>query len=584
MEKWVIKNRKADFEHIKEKFHICEATARCIVNRGYSTDEEIEGYLHPNVRQLYPPELLKDVNKACALLKDKIGEGKAIRIIGDYDVDGIVATYLLYSCLSVLGAKVDYRIPHRMLDGYGVNDSMVEEAISHGIDTIITCDNGIAAIKPVELAKNAGLTVIVTDHHNLVELEDGNVVLPNADAVINPKQSDCEYPFKGICGAMVAYKLMLALSKGFSTEQQERVEELFPFTAIATVCDVMDLVDENRIVVSCGLKSLSQTEHYGLRALMDITGIEPHKLSSFHLGFIIGPCLNASGRMDTALKGLELLLAESREKATILANEVVSLNNKRKDLTELGTQKAIELVLNSDLVRDKVLVVYLPDCHESLAGIIAGRLREKFYKPAIVLTDAETGLKGSARAIEDYDMFVELCKCRDLLVKFGGHKMAAGMSLEREHLNELRMRLNREANLTDEMLRQKVTIDAVLPLGMITEQLIEELKTLEPFGKENNKPLFAEKNLLICKMSIIGKNGNVLRLTLENRYRKKMEAVYFGDVSGFVHFIEEKYGVDEIDKLKLGRYSEAKITVAYYPVVNEYNGRKSLQIILQNYC
>lgn len=584
MEKWVLKNKKADFLHITNTFGISEVTARCLVNKGYVEDESIRQYLYPDLTKMHDPMLLKDVQKACELLKEKIIHKEKIRIIGDYDVDGIVATYVLYSSLVIFGANVDYKIPHRMLDGYGINKAMVETAIEDGINMIITCDNGIAAIEQTKIAKDAGLTVIITDHHNLVEGEQGEKILPPADAIINPKQEECKYPFSGICGAMVAYKLMQAFSKEYPVEVQQRIEELFPYTAIATVCDVMDLVDENRIAVSYGLRALRESSHFGLTALMEETKIDRYKLSAFHLGFIIGPCLNASGRMDTALKGLELLLASDKETAAALAREVKKLNDTRKELTEEGTKSAIDMVLQSELSQDKVLVVYLKGCHESLAGIIAGRLREKFYKPAIVLTDAVEGLKGSARSIEDYDMFAELNKCRDLLSKFGGHKMAAGLSLPEENLEAFRRMLNENTTLTDEMLVPKVSIDVSLPLGYVNEKLVEELKLLEPFGKENQKPLFAEKNLKVLRMNVVGKNRSGIKMTLENQYNKKMEAMYFGDVDGFMSYYTEKYGEAELEKLRIGRLSDIKITATYFPTINEYNGNRTMQIIIQNYC
>lgn len=637
MEKWVIKNRKADFQKLMEECGISEVLARCLVNRGLEDVEAIKEYLNPQIEGMHSPLLLKDIDKACNILEEKIREGKRIRIIGDYDVDGVVSTYVLYRALTHLGARVDYEIPDRIKDGYGMNIRMVDEAFADQVDTLLTCDNGIVAMEQIARAKEYGMTVIVTDHHNpmmadetksdmaaveanllpteaaiyaetAVTLEKANllnmeaastqatvwpaeanietpgIILPRADAIINPKQPDCSYPFEALCGATIAYKLVCALLEHFSIEGKEELEEeLLSYVAIATVCDVMDLVDENRIIVKHGLRLLKKTKNKGLLALMDAAGIDKEQLSSFHLGFVIGPCLNASGRLNTAKKGLELLLSETEEEAVRLATEVRDLNNLRKEMTASNVEKAIRMIEESDLKEDKVLVVYLPDCHESIAGIIAGRVREHFNKPALVLTDAQGCVKGSGRSIEHYNMVKELSGCKELFLKMGGHPMAAGVSLLAEQVEPLRRVLNEKTTLTEEMLVGKVAIDILLPLGYISEELVHELKQLEPFGKGNEKPLFAEKDLKIKSAFVIGKNASGIRLRVENGYGRQMEALYFGNVEDFFGYLSEAYGEDEVQKLKTGRGTKITISLTYFPKVNEYNGFKSVQLMIQNY-
>lgn len=619
MEKWVIKNRKADFQKLMEECGISEVLARCLVNKGLEDVEAIKAYLNPKIEGMHPPILLKDMEKACNLLENKIRDGKRIRIIGDYDVDGVVATYVLYRALTLLGAKVDYEIPDRIKDGYGMNIRMVDEAFAAQVDTLLTCDNGIVAMEQIARAKEYGMTVIVTDHHNpmladevkcdiataeaallnmesALTLEEATItpvkatlqtsgaILPEADAIINPKQPDCTYPFESLCGAAIAYKLVCALAEHFRTEGIEELEEeLLSYVAIATVCDVMDLMGENRIIVKHGLKLLKNTKNKGLLALMDVAGVDKEQLSSFHLGFVIGPCLNASGRLNTAKKGLELLLSETEEEAVRLATEVRDLNNLRKEMTANNVEKAIRMIEESDLKEDKVLVVYLPDCHESIAGIIAGRVRERFNKPALVLTDAQDCVKGSGRSIEHYNMVEELSRCKELFLKMGGHPMAAGVSLLPENVEPLRRVLNENTTLTDEMLVGKVSIDILLPLGYISEELVHELKQLEPFGKGNEKPVFAEKDLKIKSAFIIGKNSSGIRLRVENMYGRQMEALYFGNVEEFFGILTKTFGEDEVQKLKTGRGTKITISVTYFPRINEYKGFKSVQLMIQNY-
>lgn len=584
MENWVIKNKKADFHQLMQQCGISEVLARCLVNKGYTDSEKITAFLNPKKENLYDPFLMKDMRKACDILTEKIHNHKCIRIIGDYDVDGVVATYVLYQTLTKLDAAVDYDIPDRIKDGYGINAAMVGAAIEDEVDTILTCDNGIAAIEQIAYAKDNGMTVIVTDHHDLVHNEDSGYLLPLADAIINPKQPDCTYPYPGLCGAAIAFKLSMALMTYFDVADKEAfLDELITYVAIATVCDVMDLVDENRIIVKSGLNLIKNTENKGLLALMDACGIDKEQLSAFHLGFVIGPCLNASGRLDTAKKGMDLLLACTKEEAVELAGEVRMLNDVRKEMTAEYTEKAIKMINESDMMKDKVLVVYLPDCHESIAGIIAGRVRERFNRPTIILTDAKECVKGSGRSIEQYNMVEELSKCRDLFLKMGGHPMAAGLSLLPENIDILRRALNENTNLTEEMLIPKVSIDVHLPLGYINESLIQELQRLEPFGKGNEKPVFAEKDLRIKSAFVMGKNACGLRFRLENQYGKEMEAIYFGDVNEFFSYICNTYGREEEERLKTGRGVNFKLTITYYPRINEYNGFRNLQLIIQNY-
>ncbi len=584
MENWVIKNKKADFDLIMKECGVSEVIARCLVNKGFDTSEKMHAFLRPQKDKLYDPFLMKDLDKACEILKNKIDSGKKIRIIGDYDVDGVISTYILYRTFQKVGAMVDYEIPDRIKDGYGLNIKMVEAAYDMQVDTLVTCDNGIAALEQVEFAKQNNMTVIVTDHHSLVQTEEGEIQLPKADAVLNPKRTDCSYPFKGLCGAAVAYKLCVALLSSYpSLDNEQLIEELLSFVAIATICDVMELVDENRILVKFGLERLKETENLGLLALMEASNIEKEQLNTFHLGFVLGPCLNASGRLDTAKKGMELLLSSTKTEATRLAMEVRGLNDLRKSMTAENVEKAIRQIEGSDQKDDKVLVVKLEDCHESIAGIIAGRIRERFNRPAIVLTEAENCVKGSGRSIEQYNMVEELQKCREHFLKMGGHPMAAGLSMLSENVELLRERLNRNTNLTDEMLIPKVTIDIHLPFGYVTEDLVEELKLLEPFGKGNEKPLFAEKNLRIKSAFVVGKNSSGIKLRLENQYGREMEAMYFGDVNEFFHYIKETYGEEEVGKLKTGRGTNISLSITYFPKINEYNGFRSVQLMIQNY-
>ncbi|NLO09642.1 MAG: single-stranded-DNA-specific exonuclease RecJ [Clostridiales bacterium] len=584
MENWVIKNIKADFKQIIEKCNVSEVLARCLVNRGLDDPDQINAFLHPSLDKLYDPFLLKDMEKACNLLVDKIRTGKSIRIIGDYDVDGVMSTYILYCTLKMIGADVDYDIPDRINDGYGINIRMVEDAREDNIDTLLTCDNGIVALDEIKKAKEYGMTVIVTDHHNLHETDGKTVVLPEADAIINPKQPNCIYPFSELCGGAIAYKLAIALLSRYEISGRTSYEEeLITYAAIATVCDVMELIDENRIIVKHGLSLLKNSQNTGLVALMDLCQIDRERLSSFHLGFIIGPCLNASGRLDSAKRGIKLLLSETKSEALELATELRSLNEERKNMTAEYTEKAVKVIEEGDMLKDKVLVIYLSDCHESITGIIAGRIREKYNRPTIILTDSLDYVKGSGRSIDNYNMIEELNKHRELMLKVGGHPMAAGLSIWPDRIESLRNALNENPPITEEMLKPKVTIDILLPLGYLSEDLVNELKLLEPFGRGNEKPLFVERDLAIKSILVIGRNSNGIKLRVKNSYGREMDALYFGDVEGFFAYISDTYGDEEAERLKTGRGTNLKLTATYYPNINEYNGYKNLQLMIQNY-
>ena len=561
--------KKADFYQIGEMFQISPILARLIRNREMITKDEIEFYLNGTIADLYDGMLMKDMDKAVTILKEKIQANDPIRVIGDYDIDGVNATYILQEGISNLGGDVDTDIPDRIKDGYGLNKALIDRAIEDGIDTIITCDNGIAAMDEIEYGKQQGLTIIVTDHHEVpyIDVGDGKeYLLPHADAVIDPHREDCPDPFKGLCGAAVSYKLIEALY-GVMQKDAEDVDYLMENVAIATIGDVMDLTGENRIFVKQGLEMLKRTSNEGLKALMECTGVPVDSLNAYHIGFVIGPCINAGGRLDTAKRALNLLNAKTRREAVMLAEDLKALNDSRKEMTEKGVEQAVDLIENTSLKEDKVLVVYLPDCHESIAGIIAGRIREKYYRPVFVLTQGEEDVKGSGRSIEAYNMFEEMNKCRALFTKFGGHKLAAGLSLKEENVERFRESINECANLTEDDLTEKISIDMQLPLRYVNESLIQELELLEPFGKGNPKPLFAEKNLKVIDPRIIGKNKNVLKFKVQDKDGYEMDAICFGDVEACLETIEQ---------------SET-MAFTYYPSINEFRGERTIQMVVQNY-
>lgn len=565
--------KKADFNGIAEKYQISPIIARLMRNRDVIGDEAIDFYLNGTVEDLYDGLLMKDMDRAVDILREKIEEGKKIRVIGDYDIDGVNATYILQQGLAGLGADVDTDIPDRIKDGYGLNQMLIDRALEDDVDTIITCDNGIAAMSEIAYGKENGMTIVVTDHHEVPYLEENRekkYLLPPADAVVDPHRADCEYPFKGLCGAAVAYKLVEVLYRvsGKSEQEVEHLQEsLMENVAIATIGDVMDLVGENRVFVKKGLELLKTTKNEGLHALMQCTGVDTANLNTYHIGFVIGPCINAGGRLDTAKRALELLNASNRREAVTLAADLKELNDSRKEMTEEGVEEAVRQIESSSWKDDQVLVVYLPECHESIAGIIAGRIKERYYRPTFVLTKGETGVKGSGRSIEAYDMFAEMSRCRELFTKFGGHKLAAGLSLEEENVEAFRKRINELADLTEEDLQMKVSIDMRLPFPYINEELIHELKILEPFGKGNGKPLFAESKLRVIQPRIFGKNRNVLKCRLEDQQGNQMEAVYFGEVEDCLQQMEKKQ----------------IMSFTYYPTVNEYMGKRTIQLTIVNY-
>ena len=570
MERWVLLRKGADFEAISKKFHISPRLASLIRNRDVIGDEAINQYLNGTIAELYDGMQMKGMPQAVEILTEKIRDREKIRVIGDYDCDGINATYILLEGLEKLGAKVDSDIPDRIKDGYGLNQHLIDRAHEDGIDTIITCDNGIAAAKEIEYGKALGMTIIVTDHHEVPykENEAGRrYILPPADAVVDPRQEGCEYPFKGLCGAAVAYKLVEALCEANGQDVAD-LDYLLENVAIATVADVMDLTEENRILVKQGLEMLKRTSNLGLRALIQCIGLEGKKIQAYHIGFILAPCLNASGKLDTAKRALALLRAKTEREADMLAGDLKALNESRRDMTDRVVDEAMAKVEQTDIRGDKVLVIYLPDCHESLAGLVAGRVRENYYRPVFVLTDSEDGVKGSGRSIESYSMYEELTGCGDLLTKFGGHPMAAGLSLDKENVEKFKRRLNDQCTLSEEELTEKVVIDMELPFAAITEQFIEELEYMEPFGKGNTKPVFAARGVVMQHVKIIVKNKNVAKATAIDAAGNRMEAICFHDAQEFAERCEKNNG---------------KMSITFYPGINEFRGERQIQIVITHY-
>lgn len=569
MEKWVVAAKKADFQGISNRFGVDPVIARLIRNREQITDEEIDVYLHGKLRNLHSWKELKGIDELLNILIQKIQQKKKIRIIGDYDIDGVCSTYILFQGLKKANALADVDIPDRMKDGYGISKELIERAYEKEIDTIITCDNGISAIEQIAYAKEKNMTVLVTDHHEIPyeEKEDGSIerFLPNADAIVNPKQEGCTYPFKEICGAMVAFKVVWGLFEKRNIPLSE-IEELIPIAAIATVGDVMDLVDENRILVKEGLKRIQNINNEGLKALIRVNNLENREITAYHIGFVLGPCINASGRLSTAKRALELLLSKDTKEASVLAEDLKELNDSRKDMTVKGVERAVEIIENTELKNDRVLVVYLPECHESLAGIIAGRIRERYTKPVFVLTKGEEGVKGSGRSIEAYHMFQEMVKCRELLTKFGGHPMAAGLSMEEENIEKFRRKLNENCTLTEEDMVEKIVIDVPMPMSYVTIPLIRQLGQLEPFGKGNTKPIFAQKDIRFSNCKVFGKNRNVVKMKAQDGFGFGAECIWFGDGDEFLERLKEKDVWD----------------VIYYPSVNSFQGRESIEMIIQN--
>lgn len=574
MEQWVLLQKGADFKKIAARFSVSPRLACLMRNRGLKDEAAIERYLNGNLSHLYDGMRMQDMGLAVRILRKKIEEKKRIRVIGDYDIDGVNATYILLRGLRMLGADVDSDIPDRKRDGYGLNRELLERAYRDGIDTVITCDNGIAAREEIQHGKNLGMTILVTDHHEVPYEEtegERTYLLPPADAVVDPKRADCGYPFKGLCGAAVAYKLLEAFIKETGVKEESGwasvMDALLENVAVATVGDVMDLVDENRILVKEGLARLRHTSNPGLKALMECTGIRGGSLGAYHIGFILGPCLNASGRLDTAKRALALLEAGTKKEADRLAGDLKALNESRKDKTKKAVEEALSLAERTDMQKDRVLVLYLPDCHESIAGIVAGKVRERVYKPVFILTDStEEGIaKGSGRSIEAYHMYEGLNQCRELFIKYGGHPMAAGLSMKKEDIAVFRERINACCTLTDEQMQEKIVIDMEMPFCCVTEELVRELTLLEPYGKGNRKPVFALRHVCVINHRILGKHQNVLKLLLEDRNRTRIEGLFFGDIGDFLQCVSQE------------------VMITYYPQINEYQNRKTPQVVITHY-
>ena len=569
MQKWRVYSKKADFDAIGSRFDIDPVTARIIRNRDVTDMENVDMYLNGTLDRLHDPMMMKDMDKAVSVIASSIRDNKHIRIIGDYDIDGICSIYILFKGLKMCGADVDYEVPDRITDGYGINENLIKQAYEAGVEVIITCDNGIAAASQIDYANELGMTVVITDHHDVPYEETDNgrrYIIPKAAAVVDPKQNDCRYPFKMLCGAGIAYKFIDCMVKEFQTGDSV-MPELLQFAAIATVGDIVDLLDENRIIVKEGLKLIANTGNYGLNALMAVTGVSRESINAYHIGFVLGPCLNASGRLDSAKRALKMLVTDDRAEAERHAGELKDLNEERKKLTSEAVDKAVDMVENSSLKDDKVLVIFLPDCHESIAGIVAGRIREKYYKPVIVLTRGEQEAKGSARSIESYNMFEKLSECKDLFTRFGGHPMAAGLSLPEENIPEFRRRINEHCNLSEEDLTETVWIDVPMPLEYINEKLILELGGLEPFGKANPKPVFADKNISIRNIRAIGKDKQYTRMTIAKDSGIVIDAVGFFPCTE----LETVYN-------KNGR-----ISCTYYPEINEFRDKKQIQVCVTGY-
>lgn len=585
MEKWIEIRKGGNFMEMAKKYGIDPLIARIIRNRDIIDEKEITEYLYGGKEALHNPHLLKDVDKAAEIIAEGIAEKKAMRIIGDYDIDGVNATYILLDGIRRCGGNVDAAIPDRMKDGYGINEHLIEQALSDGKELLITCDNGIAAINEINFAKEKGMTVVVTDHHEIPyrNTEQGKEFLrSNADAIVNPKQNDCLYPCKGICGAVVAWKLVQVLYERMDIPVEE-ADIFIENAGFATVGDVMDLTGENRILVKLGLKALEHTKNPGMKALIAKNKLSDKPLSAYHIGFVLGPCINASGRLDTAKRSLELLLERDEVKASALAGELVELNESRKYMTQQETQKALEQIEKEGREKDKVLVVYLPECHESLAGIIAGRIREAYQRPVFVLTKGEEGVKGSGRSIEAYSMFDKMTEVAELFTKYGGHPMAAGLSMREEDIDKLREQLNQKAELSEEDMAEVVRLDAVLPMSYFTVDTIRQLSVLEPCGKSNTKPVFADRNIKITRAGIVGVNRNVLKLHLLDSMGNPVAGVYFGEVEKFLTFLSEKFGSEEVDAAMHGRENSIQFAAVYEPAVDTYSGRESVQAIIRRF-
>ena len=585
MAKWMVSAKKADFTAIGARFGIDQVTARIIRNRDVVGEDEINMYLNGTLSDIADPKYLKDGQLLVDILTERIKAGAKIRIIGDYDIDGVMSTYILMAALKRVGANVDYMIPDRIKDGYGLNVHLIDKAYADGIDTVITCDNGIAAIDEIAHAKELGMTVLVTDHHAVPFTEENGkkeYIYSIADAIVNPHQKECAYPYKELCGAAVAWKTVILLYRKCGIDETEALG-LLENVAFATVGDVMPLTGENRILVKEGLKRIHHTTNIGMKALIESCNIEPENVEAYHFGFVLGPCVNATGRLDTAKRALELFLCTDEGRAMTIAGELVALNDDRKELTRLGVEQAVDIYENGSYENDRVIVIYLEDVHESIAGIIAGRIREKYNKPTFILTQSEDGVKGSGRSIEEYSMYDEMCKCKELFTKFGGHPMAAGLSLPQENVELFRKKINEYASLTDEQLIPKIHIDLPMPVDYASMGLVEELSVLAPFGKDNPRPVFADKNLRISRMWVVGKNNNVLRLSMISAHGTPVSAIYFGDIENFFDYIRQQFGEQSLENAMRGRFNDIVLSIVYSPKINRFRENESLQFEIQYY-
>lgn len=585
MQQWVVTSKRADFKEIGRRFGIDQVTARIIRNRDVIGEDAIAQYLNGSLKDLADMHQMKDSDLLVNILTQKIQNGNRIRIIGDYDIDGVMSSYIWYRALLRCGADVDVAIPNRITDGYGLNLHLIEDAMESDVDTIITCDNGIAALEEIAYAKKHGMTVLVTDHHEIPYEEEGGqrrYQKSEADAIVNPHQKECAYPYKDLCGAGVAWNVVRILYEKMGVDEQEAFA-LLEFVAFATVGDVMPLTGENRILVREGLKRIHYTVNVGMKALIAQCGLMPEQIESYHFGFVLGPCINAAGRLDTAKRALALFQTENEGKASLLANELVVLNEERKQMTAAGVEEAKQLCEQAGYEKNPVLVLFLPDVHESIAGIIAGRIREYYGRPTFVLTRGEEGIKGSGRSVEGYSMYEEMCQCSKLFTKFGGHPMAAGLTLLEENIDEFREQMNAHCPLTVEQLQPKVHIDVPMPVDYVTNTLVEEFCVLAPFGKDNPKPVFADRNLCISRMWTVGKNQNVLRLSLVSEHGSPVSGIYFGDIPAFEDYITEQFGAAELEKAKHGRENSIRLSFVYYPKINRYRDSESLQFEIQYY-
>ncbi|MDR1017636.1 MAG: single-stranded-DNA-specific exonuclease RecJ [Lachnospiraceae bacterium] len=578
MKKWILKRKGADFDHISEKFHIDKRLASLIRNRDIISDEDIERYLNGQIKDMYSPFLLLGMEEAVDRILEAIDDGSLIRVIGDYDADGVNSTYVLVAGLTRLGGMVSFDIPDRHLDGYGLSLNLIDKAYKDNIDLIITCDNGIAGKKEIEKAKSLGIDVIVTDHHEVQE----DIFPGDSISVIDPKQKDDVYPDKNICGCVVAYKLVLALAETMGFDLSE-FYDLIENCAIATICDIVDLQNENRIIVKEGLNRIRKTENIGLNALIKATGIEKDKINPYHLGFIIGPCINASGRLESAKVALKLFLSSDENEASKIANELVELNNERKELTETAYKEAVEIIEKENYNKDNVLVVYIPDANESVAGIVAGKIKDRYYKPTIVLTNSRDGVKGSGRSIESYNLFEELVKVSDLMTKFGGHKLAAGLSLLPENIDNLRNSLNANEDLTEEDLKEKIYLDMELGFRYISKELVHQISLLEPFGKGNSKPVFVNRTAQIVSGKILGTNRNVIRFNLKDDTNTYFTGIFFTDGDRFLEDLKDNFNEKIASDFEQGKKLDLKFTIAFIPEINIYKEVENIQINIKDY-